>query len=470
MMTYQDFLKVADDDKDRMDFVRMVISQHQESDLYKNAIDAENYFNVQNTTINEYVKTLTTATGRIVEDEWSPNHQVASGFFKRFAIQQNQFLLGNGITWGNEATEKRLGKRFDNRLQEMGENSIVDAVSFGFWNKDHLEVFRVKEFAPLYDEENGTLRMGVRFWQIDPSKPLRATLYEEDGCTEYIWNTRDGKESGEILKPKRAFVKVRTVTQAEGELADGDRNYEGFPIIPLWANRQHTTELLAIKDGIDAYDLIKNGFENELDTAQLYWIVKGAGGMDNQDLVQFLDRLLKNRIASIDGDQDISAQEISVPYAAREALLDRIEADLYRDYMALNTDDIKSGSVVNAQIKAAYEGMNAKADKFEYQIHDFLDNLLAIVGIDDEATFTRSMLVNGAEMISMLIQAGEYLSKDYITEKILTILGDADKVQEVLKQMDEEDMDRLPEAPTEPEETEESDEPEEVAEDEESMA
>lgn len=189
--------------------------------------------------------------------------------------------------------------------------------------------------------------------------------------------------------------------------------------------------------------------------------------MDHQDLVQFLDRMLTNRIASVEGDQDIEAHEVSLPYQARDILLDRIEKDLYRDYMALNTEEIKSGSVVNAQIKAAYEAMNAKADKFEFQVHEFLDNLLAIVGIEDEATFTRSVLVNGNETIQMLIQAGDYLSKDYVTEKILTILGDADKVQEVLKQMDEEDIDRLPEEPQEEPQEEADETPEEVTEDEE---
>ena len=464
MVTYQDFLQIGDNDQERMDFVQTVISQHKTSQLYKDALVAYDYYNIRNTTIVEYVKTLVTATGRVVEDKWSPNHKVASGFFKRFAIQQNQYLLGNGATWGNDSTEKKLGKRFDARLQQLGEDAIIGAVAFGFWNFDHMEEFNVKEFAPILDEENGSLRMGVRFWQIEPSKPLRATFYEEDGFTEYIWNTREGKTTGEILKPKQGYIKVRVQNRAEGELSEGDRNYPGFPIIPLWANKQHVSELLGIRDGIDAYDLIKNGFENELDASQLYWIIKGAGGMDNQDLVQFLDRMLTNRIASIEGDQDISAHEVSLPYQAREALLDRIEKDLYRDYMALNTEEIKSGSVVNAQIKAAYEAMNSKADKYEYQVHEFLDNLLEIVGIDDEATFTRSMLVNGVEIISMLVQAGDYLSKEYVTEKILTVLGDADKVQEVLKQMDEENMDRLPEEPAE-EPTEEPEQEEEENED-----
>jgi len=440
MFTYQDYLAIPDNDTDKMNFVRSVISNHTSEEIYTKAVDAYEYFKGNNTTITNYQKTLTTATGKIVRDKWSPNHKVKSGFFRRFATQQNQYLLGNGITWGEDGTADRLGKRFDTRMQELGENALVGAVSFGFWNKDHLEIFKITEFAPLLDEENGTLRMGVRFWQIDKGKPLRATLYEEDGYTEYIWNKKDGKEAGEILKPKRAYITVRSRSDAEGELSVGDRNYDGFPIIPLWANREHISEIEPIRDGIDAYDLIKNGFENDLDTAQIYWIVKGAGGMDNQDLVQFLDRLVTNKIASVDGEQEIEAHEINLPYQAREALLDRIEKDLYRDYMALNTDEIKSGSVVNAQIKAAYEAMNSKADKYEYQIIEFLDNLLTIAGINDEPTFTRSMLVNGAELINILIQSAEYLSKEYITTKILTILGDADLVEEVLRQMDAEEL------------------------------
>jgi hypothetical protein len=41
------------------------------------------------------------------------------------------------------------------------------------------------------------------------------------------------------------------------------------------------------------------------------------------------------------------------------------------------------------------------------------------------------------------LQAGEYLPADYITEKVLTLLGDVDKKNEVLAMMDEENARRL---------------------------
>ena len=42
----------------------------------------------------------------------------------------------------------------------------------------------------------------------------------------------------------------------------------------------------------------------------------------------------------------------------------------------------------------------------------------------------------------MVLQCAEYLDDEYVTTKILTLLGDADKVQEVLKRKDAEAADR----------------------------
>ena len=42
----------------------------------------------------------------------------------------------------------------------------------------------------------------------------------------------------------------------------------------------------------------------------------------------------------------------------------------------------------------------------------------------------------------MVLQAAEYLDDEYVTTKILTLLGDSDKVQMVLKRKDAEAADR----------------------------
>lgn len=447
MYTYQDLILIPEDNvKARMDFVRSVINQHKTSPLYRTAVTGCQYNAKRNTSIMEYQKTLTTVDGRIIPDKWSPNHKTTRNFFAYFTTQQNQYLLGNGVIWNESSTGEKLGADFDTQLQNAGKMALVQGESFGFFNLDHMDVFGLTEFAPLYDEENGALRAGVRFWQVDPKKPLRATFYEEDGYTNYIWNERpeltDTDDNGRILKEKTPYILKTRSTEADGtEIYDGE-NYPAFPIVPLWANEEKQSELVGIQEQIDAYDLIKNGFLNDLDTAQIYWILKGAGGMDDSDLVRFLDRIHTTKMAAIDDDQSAEATTVQIPYDAREKLLDRLERDLYKDYMALNVDEIKGGAVTATQIEAAYEPLNSKADMYEYQVIKFIKGILAVAGIDDEPTFTRSKLINVSENIQAILQAGEFLDSAYITEKILNILGDGDQAEEILKRMEENELQR----------------------------
>lgn len=435
MLTYQDLQAVGENDQDRMGFVRRVINEHHGSELYRTARMADEYYRHRNRTINQYQKLLYTISGKAVPDNWSANYKIASNFFKRFVTQQVQFLLGNGVTWNGQAG-KRLGDTFDTRLQEAAKKALSGAVSFGFYNLDHVEVFDVLEFAPLYDEENGALSAGVRFWQVDNTKPLRATLYEIDGYTDYIWR----HSVGEILHKKRAYKINVTYSESDGlEIYDGE-NYPTFPIVPFWGNQERQSEIIGLREQIDAYDLIKSGFANDLDdVSQIYWVIQNAGGMDDIDLAQFVQRIRTTRAASLQDGQTVQAQTLDIPTEGREVLLDRLRKDMYRDYMALDTEQLSGGAVTATQILAQYEPLNSKADEFEYCVTEFIQGILAVAGVEDEPTYTRSTIVNKAEEITNLVSAGEYLPGDYVTERILTLLGDADKVQDILKQMSEEE-------------------------------
>lgn len=439
MNTYQDLLKVGERDADRMDFVIKAIRDHKATDLYRTAAVAQEYFEKRNRTIVRYQKLLYDINGRAVPDNYSANYKLCSGFFTRFVIQENQYLLGNGVSW-QKGNGKKLGDNFDHALQSAGEKALIGGVSFGFWNYDHLEVFSVLETIPLYDELTGGLAAAIRFWQIDENKPLRATLYEMDGVTEYQWV--QGK--GEIKKEKAPYIVRTSYTEADGlEILDG-RNYDGFPIVPLYANNAKQSEIVGIREQIDAYDLIKSGFCNTIDEASMvYWAIQNAGGMDDIDLIKFVERMRTLHAGLVeDSDAKAEAHTIEAPHEGREVLLNRIENDLYRDYMALNTDRIASGAATATEILAAYEPMNSKVDMYEYQVLEFIQGVLAIAGVDDTPTFTRSRIVNVTEMVQTLLQAAQYLSGEYVTRKILEAFGDGDKAEDIIRQIDAEDMER----------------------------
>lgn len=451
MLTYQDLLKVPDNDGARMEFVKRVINEHKSSELYRTAVIAEDYSKHRNRTITEYQKMLYDVAGRLIPDVWSANYKMASRFFDRFITQENQYLLGNGITWGSEKTKARLGKDFDEQVQKLGKYALWGAVSFGFFNYDHLEGFSVTEFAPLNDEENGALMAGVRFWQVDASKPLRATLYEIDGYTDYIFNRRKTEPRDAVLREKRPYILKVKMTDADGlEIYDGE-NYPSFPIVPLWGNPNRQSELVGLREQIDCYDLIKSGYANNIDEASIVYWTLNASGMDDIDLAQFTKKLRELHAVATDDNVTATPNTISVPYEAREALLEKLRSDLYEDAMALDTKNIANGSTTATQIKAAYEPLNSKTDQYEYCVREFLRDILYIAGIEDEPTFTRSQLVNNQEELSLVVQSAQFLDEEYLTRKILNLLGDGDIADEVLNRISADELDRYTESDEEDE-------------------
>ena len=385
--------------------------------------------------------------GQKVPDIWSPNNKIASNWYNYFTTQAVSYLLGNGVTFKNDSSKDKLGKDFDKKVQDVATHAKNGGVAFGFWNLDHIECFDLTEFVPLYDEDDGGLKAGIRFWQIDDSKPLRATLYELDGYTDYI--KRKGEDVA-ILHDKRAYTQIVRKNDIEGETILDGAPPSGFPIVPLWnINRQ--SDIVGNRGTIDAYDLMISGLINNVSDGEfIYWILKNCGGMNDVDDARFIEQLKLTRVAHADGDDgaSVEAHNVNVEFQATAEALDRLEKQLFKDFMALKVDDISAGAT-NDQIQAAYEPINQKTDLFEYQVTDFIQGVIKLAGIEDNPTYTRSQMSNQDETLEMVLKSAEYLDDEYVTTKILTLLGDADKAQEVLKRKDAEAADRYKQMETE---------------------
>lgn len=409
--------------------------------MYQIAVDAEEYDRQRNVTIMKYQKLLYTMSGQAVPDNFTANYKLTSNFFNRFITQQNQYLLGNGVTLEDDANKAKLGKDIDQKLQKAGRNALVQGVAFGFWNFDHLEVFKLTEFVPLYDEEDGALKAGVRFWQVAADKPMRATLYEQNGYTEYI--QRKGNVLQE-LQAKRTYRQIVSQSAADGtQIFDGG-NYPGFPIVPLWGNTHRQSELVGMRESIDCYDLIKSGFANDLDDASMiYWTLENAGGMDDVSLAQFVERMKTIKAAVVDGDDGAKAEAhtMEVPYQSRMAYLERLEHDLYRDAQMLNIDSLSASSKTATEINAAYQPMDNKVDQYEYCIVDFLQGIFAIAGIEDNPSFKRSRITNQLEQTQMVLMAAQYLDDETILNKMPWLTPE--EVQDVLDRRDETERQRF---------------------------
>ena len=442
MKSYQDLIAASENEAAKMAFVFAAITEHKGTEPYIIALDAEQYYRGLNPRITKYEKIIYDMRGDAHVDKWTPNHKIASNFFNFAITQENQYLLGNGATFTKDDTKAKLGDDFDIRLQDLGKKALVGGVAFGFFNLDHIDTFSLLEFVPLYDEENGALRAGIRFWQVSPDKPMRATLYEEDGYTDYI----RANDKSAMLHEKRPYkLKVRT-SEADGEEIYDGENYPTFPIVPLWGNDKKQSELVGRQGTIDALDLLNSNLINNLDEANyIYWVLTNCGGMDDIDDAKFIEQLKTTHVAHADGDSGATAEAhtIEAPYQASESAIQTIQRRLYEDFMCLDVNSLSAANKTATEIKAAYQPLDSKCDMYEYCVIEFVQKILELAGIDDKVTFTRSKVVNKSDEINTLLAAQAYLDDETIVEQVCQILGIADKTDEIIRKRRTEEQSRF---------------------------
>lgn len=438
MKTFQDFEQAKAENR-LIDFITNAINEYRSSEDYGIALEADEYEAERNTTIMRYIKWLYTMQGSKVPDFTSSNNRIASNFFHRLTTQRCAYSLGNGVSFAGatdevvegrrvkvDQTKELLGQDFDTVLYDAGHYALIHKISYLVWNLDHCDLFKMTEFMPLFDEFDGSLKAGFRFWSLDwNKKPVTVVVYEMDGYTKY--RTKEGSNGLDIAEyePKRAYKQQIAHNEVDPDEVVGESNYSYLPIVPFWGSKHHQSDLVGMKAKIDAYDLVKSGFANDLqDCAEIYWIVSNAMGENDESLAKFRDRIKLNHIAVADTQNSpITPYTQEIPVTARDTLLKSLREQIYEDYGALDVHTVAAGAT-NDHIDAAYQPMDEEADDFEYQVIKAIRGILNIIGVDDMPLFTRNRVSNQKEQTEMILLAANYMDDETILKKLPFITPD----------------------------------------------
>ena len=442
-ITYEDWLAAPED---KRELIQQIIDKYKASEDFTRALTAQAYFRTDNEAIQKkyivqlgaYEKQVAVtdpSTGEALKDgSGNPimetrtvknetkvaGTRLASGFFFRFVTQQNQHLLGNGVTLKDESLKKRLGRAFDTTLSAMGENALVDGVCWGFWNKDHIEAIRAavdtnSGAVALLSEQDATPCVLVQFWRLSDDRPMHVRVFTPDGVTLY-----KAEKNGKMQEERPMQSYLRTVSRdAGGVYEQKNSGYGVLPVVPLYANPERRSELTnAIKSKIDCFDRIASDFGDNLEMANdIYWVLNNFGG-GTKEILNTLAQIKELRaIANIsDGTGGGSTAEphtFEVPYAARQTALDILKRELHRDFMALDTESLTGGSLTNVAIRVATKDINLKCDRYEWEAFAFVQGVLRLMGVDtEEISFKRQPLENETETIENIYRAAEDLDRE----------------------------------------------------------
>ena len=442
--TYQDMLKAADLTK----FVESAIGTYKLSETYRTAKLADEYDAQRNPTVSKTIRTLFDAQGAKVTDRTVSNHRIASNLFNRLNTQRCMYSLGNGVSFidpyeardgETDTTKEALGPHFDHIIKEAGYHALIHGVVYLLWDVNEVYEFKATEVVPLDDEVDGSLRACIRFWQLGSNKPLNAVLYEADGYTTYQTVSGKFQQVGE----KSPYAITYQYTNVDDMVPTSEDNYNALPVVRMYGSRLKQSTLVGMQEAIDAYDLILSGFANDLsDCAQIYWIVENYGGMTDDDLAQFLDRLKLNHIANADTQSGgkVTPYTQDIPYQARQAFLDDLKARIYEDFGALDVHTVSAGAT-NDHIDAAYQPLDENAADFEHWVSDAIVQLLRLQGIEDAPIFKRTRISNIKEQVDVIMLEAPYLDTGTILRKLPNITPD--EANAIIAANDEEGLERM---------------------------
>ena len=133
-----------------------------------------------------------------------------------------------------------------------------------------------------------------------------------------------------------------------------------------------------------------------------------------------------------------------------------LKRKLYEDFQAFNSSAVSAGNQTATAIAASYTPLDLKVDDFEASVTEFILGILALAGIDDEPSYTRSRIINRAEETQTILMGAEYYDDEYITKKLLTINGDVDQYDALMERKAAEETERLEEETFPPEVEEET--------------
>lgn len=441
MITFQDFERATD----KLKWLRSAIISYRNSKEYKAAQTEEAYMAGQNTQIMTMTKVIYNMAGFPETDFTASNIKIRNRLIHRLVTDRCSYSLGNGISFTNkeqkqengrivtvDKTKNVVGPDFDQYIFQAGYWALSNGASFlyvyrGENDSWHYTLFRKTEFLPLYDEQTGALRGGVRFWSLDWGKrPVTAVLYLEKGFIRYETPAKKYSVSAlEKVTDLQPYVETVAISTAFGEEVIANEGYNTLPIFPLYSGEGRESALDNLKPLIDAYDMVLSGFANDIqDCAQIYWLISGGFGMKEEDKRKLLDRLILQHMAVVDGENSkIEPYTQEIPYQARNECMKQLRNQMYENYGGFDVHTIEAGAT-NDHIEAAYWPMDEEADAFEYQLITFIKKILAMMEIDDTPLFVRNRVSNQKEQTEMIMMTANVLDEQTILEKLPWITVD----------------------------------------------
>lgn len=434
MLTFQDLLAVGSSETKRAEFLLQAIAEHENSKKYKIGQLAAEFYAGNDPILEKVKKIIYDLNGMAHKDYFSADSKLKTSYYQIFAMQTVSYSFGNGVAFDNEEIKKKLGSSFDTDINDWATYAVNDGEAYAYVTENKITPMSIGSdktkpiFVPLIDEETGAVKAGFKYWRLDDDKPLRITLYEPQGYTEYK------QPYGEKLSAISGLKAYKGTVTKFGVFDDviNAENVEGIPIVKLsFFNDQ---SYIANKDNmLTEYNallskLCNNSRENDL----VYWIIKNCGGMDEIDDNAFLMKIIQSHVAHLDEGQEAEPKQLVAPHEGILAALETLRKQLFYNFAAIDFERMSGGNITTYEIKQAYANKDLYADRFEMNFARAMEQVLKLMGYEGETyRLTRSRLIDANGESQVILSEAPYFGEEVTTKRLCEIHGMIDSFEQI---------------------------------------
>lgn len=454
--------------------IKKYIDRDRTSAKKKEARVGERYYNGDND-IRHYRIFYIDKDGNPQEDKTRSNIKKPSNFFKENVDETvNYFLSG----------DDRIVRSDDPILQSYLDEYFLDDFKDEFGDLLSYTIRQGKAWFYNYKNKEdrlsfracGTLEIiQVEAKYASDGKDHIIYYYPEHDITEdkIVTKIQDWTDEYTVYYEERdGQIKVDTYYEINPRPhiiykdIKGNLTYETFGYIPFFEidnNKMQTSDLKAIKEHIDDYDLMNCGLSNDLvDLSQGFYVVKGFQG-DN--LEELITNVRSRKFIGVDDGGDVDVKTVTIPYEARRTQMEIDEKNIYRFGFAFNSNNVGDGNITNIVIKSRYtlldlkcEGLEKRAKKLLKRILEpVLDEINEVNGTGYTIKnvyfkFEREMITNEVDNATIELNKAQTKQTNITTLlNVATILGQEIVQEQVCAELDldyEDIKDKLPKQET----------------------
>jgi len=323
------------------------------------------------------------------------NNKVPSGFLKILVDQKVDYLLGKPPTITSE-TEGDVDKfneiapGFHELLQETARQSSKKSVEGWYSYVDEDGNFQFMNMAGedlifIYDTSHLQKLLGViRYYAMEVVSNSgekifrkRVEWYDEEKVTYYMEQDDKSYLMDMSIQPNPQYhwTSYNDITPEDEE----SHSFGLVPIVPLWNNSSHMSDLEPIKPQVDVYDIAVSDFANNIEDIQDALVVlKGYEGEITDELIV---NIKTKKVIIVGEGGDVGYKTVDIPSEAREKILDRLKTDIYTFGQGFDPSQVGDGNITGVVLEGRYSLLKLKANRLETQLTKLFNNFIDFINI-----------------------------------------------------------------------------------------